>query len=43
MSAVVASSRDKTGGDIIFEVLETRVLPNVVGEIARGPLEYARL
>ena len=38
-----ASSRDKTAGDIIFEVLETRVLPNVVGEIARGPLEYARL
>jgi len=27
----------------MFEVLETRVLPNVVGEIARGPLEYARL
>jgi len=38
-----ASSRDKTAGDIMFEVLETRVLPNVVGEIARGPLEYARL
>jgi 5-methyltetrahydropteroyltriglutamate--homocysteine methyltransferase len=38
-----ASSRDKMAGDIMFEVLETRVLPNVVGEIARGPLEYARL
>ena len=38
-----ASSRDKTAGDIMFEVLETRVLPNVVGEIGRGPLEYARV
>jgi methionine synthase II (cobalamin-independent) len=35
-----ASSRDKAAGDIMFEVLETRVLPNVVGEIARGPLQY---
>jgi 5-methyltetrahydropteroyltriglutamate--homocysteine methyltransferase len=37
-----ASSRDKAAGDIMFEVLETRVLPKVVREIARGPLEYAR-
>jgi 5-methyltetrahydropteroyltriglutamate--homocysteine methyltransferase len=30
-------------GDIMFEVLETRVLPKVVGEIARGPLEYTHV
>ena len=38
-----ASSRDKAAGDIMFEVLETRVLPNVTGEVERGPLEYARI
>jgi len=38
-----ASSRDKAAGDIMFEVLETRVLPNVTGNIERGPLEYARV
>jgi methionine synthase II (cobalamin-independent) len=38
-----ASSRDKAAGDIMFEVLETRVLPNVARPIARGPLEYGRL
>jgi 5-methyltetrahydropteroyltriglutamate--homocysteine methyltransferase len=38
-----ASSRDKAAGDIMFEVLETRVLPNVVAKLARGPLEYARV
>jgi methionine synthase II (cobalamin-independent) len=38
-----ASSRDKVAGDIMFEVLETRVLPNVRGNIDRGPLEYARV
>lgn len=38
-----ASSRDKAAGDIMFEVLETRVLPNVTGPVKRGPLEYARV
>ena len=38
-----ASSRDKMAGDIMFEVLETRVLPNVRGDVRRGPLEYARV
>ncbi|HJU32639.1 MAG TPA: cobalamin-independent methionine synthase II family protein [Hyphomicrobiaceae bacterium] len=38
-----ASSRDKAAGDIMFEVLETRVLPNVTGHVHRGPLEYARV
>lgn len=36
-----ASSRDKVPGDIMFEVLETRVLPRVTGQVARGPLEYS--
>ena len=34
-----ASSRDKVAGDIMFEVLETRVLPQVTRQVARGPLE----
>jgi methionine synthase II (cobalamin-independent) len=38
-----ASSRDKSTGDIMFEVLETRVLPHVRGEVRRGPLEYGRV
>jgi 5-methyltetrahydropteroyltriglutamate--homocysteine methyltransferase len=38
-----ASSRDKAAGDIMFEVLETRVLPHVTGEVKRGALEYARV
>jgi 5-methyltetrahydropteroyltriglutamate--homocysteine methyltransferase len=38
-----ASSRDKTAGDIMFEVLETRVLPKVTGPVRRGSLEYARV
>src|SRR5689334_15627644 len=38
-----ASSRDKAAGDIMFEVLETRVLPNVTGPVRRGPLEYSRV
>jgi 5-methyltetrahydropteroyltriglutamate--homocysteine methyltransferase len=38
-----ASSRDKAAGDIMFEVLETRVLPHVTGPVQRGPLEYARI
>jgi len=36
-----ASSRDKAPGDLMFEVLETRVLPRITGRLARGPLEYA--
>lgn len=38
-----ASSRDKGPGDIMFEVLETRVLPKVAGPIGRGAMEYARV
>ena len=38
-----ASSRDKGPGDLMFEVLETRVLPKVAGPISRGALEYARI
>jgi 5-methyltetrahydropteroyltriglutamate--homocysteine methyltransferase len=38
-----ASSRDKGPGDIMFEVLETRVLPKITGPVSRGPLEYAQI
>jgi 5-methyltetrahydropteroyltriglutamate--homocysteine methyltransferase len=38
-----ASSRDKTSGDIMYEVLETRVLPRVTRQVSRGPLEYAQV
>lgn len=38
-----ASSRDKGPGDIMFEVLETRVLPKITGPVSRGPLEYSQL
>ena len=38
-----ALSRDKVPGDIMFEVLETRVLPKVTGPVGRGPLEYAAI
>lgn len=37
------SSRDKVPGDLMFEVIEARVLPKVTGPIKRGPLEYARI
>ena len=30
-------------GDIIFEVMESRVMPRCVGKIGRGPLQYASL
>jgi len=30
-------------GDIIFEVMESRVMPRCVGRIGRGPLQYATL
>jgi len=30
-------------GDIIFEVMESRVLPRCVGKIGRGPLQYTAL
>jgi len=30
-------------GDLIFEVMESRVLPRCVGPVGRGPLQYAAL
>jgi 5-methyltetrahydropteroyltriglutamate--homocysteine methyltransferase len=30
-------------GDIIFEVMESRVLPRCVGKVERGPLQYTEL
>lgn len=37
------SNRDKQPGDIMFEVIETRILPRVAGPVSRGDLEYARI
>jgi 5-methyltetrahydropteroyltriglutamate--homocysteine methyltransferase len=39
----LVSNRDKQPGDILYEVMETRLSPTVVGKIGRGPLEYDRL
>lgn len=39
----LASNRDKVPGDILFEVMETRLPATVVGPVSRGNLEYARL
>jgi len=39
----LASNRDKRPGDILFEVMETRLPPTVTGPVSRGHLEYARL
>src|SRR5882724_9183509 len=36
----LVSNRDKQPGDILFEVVETRLSPTVVDKIRRGPLEY---
>jgi 5-methyltetrahydropteroyltriglutamate--homocysteine methyltransferase len=40
---VLTSNRDKEPGDILFEVMETRLTPMVTGPVSRGALEYARL
>src|SRR3977135_1391840 len=32
-----------TKGDIIFEVMESRVMPRCIDKIERGPLQYASL
>ncbi len=37
-----AAARDKRPGDIMYEVVETRLPPYVDGPVTRGPLEYAR-
>lgn len=39
----LASNRDKVPGDILFEVMETRLPPAVTGPVSRRHLEYARL
>lgn len=39
----LASNRDKEPGDILFEIMETRLSPLVVGPVSRNHLEYARL
>jgi 5-methyltetrahydropteroyltriglutamate--homocysteine methyltransferase len=39
----LAANRDKQPGDILFEVMETRLPPPVIGPVSRKSLEYARL
>lgn len=39
----LASNRDKMPGDILFEIMETRLPPLVTGPVSRRDLEYARL
>ena len=38
-----AAARDKKPGDIMYEVIETRLPPYVQARVRRGPLEYARI
>jgi 5-methyltetrahydropteroyltriglutamate--homocysteine methyltransferase len=42
-SQPLIANRDKRPGDILFEVMETRLPPAVVGPVSRKCLEYARL
>jgi 5-methyltetrahydropteroyltriglutamate--homocysteine methyltransferase len=42
-SQPLVSNRDKLPGDILFEVMETRLTPTVLEKVGRGPLEYDRL
>ena len=38
-----ASGRNRQPGDLLYEVVETRLSPTVVGKVERGPLEYGSL
>jgi len=42
-SQPLTANRDKQPGDILFEVMETRLPPVVIGPVSRKNLEYARL
>jgi 5-methyltetrahydropteroyltriglutamate--homocysteine methyltransferase len=33
--------REQTAGDILYEIMTTRLPPDITGPIARGPLDYA--
>jgi 5-methyltetrahydropteroyltriglutamate--homocysteine methyltransferase len=35
------SVREQTAGDILHEIMMTRLPPDIIGPIARGPLDYA--
>jgi 5-methyltetrahydropteroyltriglutamate--homocysteine methyltransferase len=39
----MGSNLGKSNGDLMMEVIETRVLPRVVGPVTAGPLEYGRV
>ncbi len=38
-----AAARDKRPGDIMYEVIETRLPPYANGKVGRGPLEYDKV
>jgi 5-methyltetrahydropteroyltriglutamate--homocysteine methyltransferase len=42
-SQPLVANRDKQPGDILFEVMETRLPPTVTGPVSRRSLEYARI
>lgn len=42
-SQPLTANRDKTPGDILYEVMETRLPPTTVGPVSRKNLEYAQL
>jgi 5-methyltetrahydropteroyltriglutamate--homocysteine methyltransferase len=42
-SQPLTANRDKAPGDILYEVMETRLPPTVVGPVSRKNLEYAHL
>ena len=39
----LTANRDKVPGDILYEVMETRLPPAVIGTVSRKKIEYARL
>ncbi len=41
-NAMIASNRDKMPGDILYEVVETRLPPRVLAKVGAGTLEYDR-
>ena len=42
-SQPLTANRDKVPGDILFEVMETRLPPTAIGPVSRKNLEYVRL
>lgn len=42
-SQPLVSNRGKRPGDIMYEVIETRMPPSIIGRVSAGPLEYGRV